>query len=1211
MEICKVVMKDIASISLMKRSYFIALFCLFNCLFSMNIDFLLNSEDGFNVGKSKARTFFLPYQSEKAALSYKRNNSDFYLTLNGDWKFEYSADFAKRLDRFFKNDFDDTPWKTIKVPSNHEIQGLGFPIYTNVQYPFKTVNPPVILNSENSCVSYRKTFELPVNWQDKEIYLRFGSVTSAFAVWINGLEVGFSQGSKVVAEFDITKKLKFGQKNLISVQVYRYSAGSYLEDQDFWRLSGIERDVSIIARDKTEIFDYRTTSNLTNNYRTGHFGLELYFKHHVQIEKPKNIEVKLIDKLERVVFSQNKSIDKNIDKLSFKTDVVDVLKWSAEQPNLYKLVIIQKDSAGEVEEVIADQIGFRRIEIKNANLLINGQRILLKGVNRHEHDPFTGHVISPESMLEDVRLMKAANINAVRTSHYPNDPEWYRLCDIYGLYVINEANIEYHGLLQKPNQSLASKSEWAAAHLDRVERMYERDKNHPSIIIWSLGNEAGDGTNFQKCYQWLKGKDNTRPIQYEPAGLKDHTDIYCPMYMNVNGLLNYESQERGKPLILCEYAHAMGNSVGNLQDYWDVIENSKYLQGGFIWDWVDQGLAKYDSIGKLYWAYGGDFGPIGTPSDGNFCINGLVQPDRKPNPHYYEVQKVYQNIRIKEISIKNGVFEIFNGYFFTNFDNFYVDWNLLSDGKVIQSGKLDDLKIDPQSKQLVNIPLVYSINKGEFFINFIVKAKNKNLLLVKDQLVSKEQITIEIKQQKPLTNISASPELKLAENDDEAIIRGSKFKYTFKKNIDMLASMIYRGENLLSKGFQPDLWRIPTDNDFGNNMPDRCSIWKDAPSKTKLDSLRIVIKSKKHIKLNYHLSISQKAQFIVQYDIFGLGDILVSTKFIPIYNDLPELPRFGLNLIMPVGFDSLKWYGRGPHENYIDRKTSAFVGLFNQSVAEQTNKYVRPQESGNKCDVRWLIIYNHEKIGLAFTGLNTFDFSASHYGKSQYENDKRKTYKHSTDLKPENCTYINIDYKQMGVGGDNSWGAKPMDKYILESKEYYYKFKLCPIDLAKEKVSDLNDRVYRTDSIMSKNILKSSKAYTNIVTNLNDEFSLDIMYASEKDSAKAILYSRNSGNNQKFSFIRFNDKYYHIIAKHSNKALQPLDNTPESPVIQNSLNGSEKQLWELIFVQNGSYLIRNKNGLYLDVFQNKQKNETPIIMWKYNGGKNQIWHIDL
>ncbi|HCC70155.1 MAG TPA: beta-galactosidase [Bacteroidales bacterium] len=755
-------------------------------------------------------------------------------------------------------------------------------------------------------------------------------------------------------------------------------------------------------------------------------------------------------------------------EIHFKGEIDAVRKWSAEHPELYKLVITLKNKEGEVLESVSSDIGFRTVEIKDSRLLVNGRYIYLKGVNLHEHHDIKGHVTDRETMLKDILMMKSHNINAVRTSHYPQPEEWYELCDKYGLYIICESNIESHGIGYNKDVTLGHKPEWADAHLDRAIRMVERDKNHPSIIIWSLGNEAGDGQNFVNNYKWIKQRDNTRPVQYERAEKETntpehHTDIWCPMYAGIPYLEYYaRDKESYRPLILCEYAHAMGNSVGNLQDYWDVIEQYPLLQGGFIWDWVDQGLLTENAEGEKFWAYGGDFGPEGIPSDGNFCINGLVWPDRKRHPAIEEVKKVYQYVGFDDYDMDRGLIKVENKYAFTDLNRFIINWNLIADGISAESGEITDLKMAPGEKGLITIP--YSLDKvddeSEVFLNIELTGREEWTILPAGHVYALEQIPVSLAEIKYNPSTEELKEVLFNDNGEKLIVTGQGFSIDFDRETGMVTSWKNGDKQLIKQGLAPDFWRPMTDNDYGNELDKRAAVWKNAGKNTGLKEFNTKTNDDGSLSVNMIININDDegnklAEETIIYRIFSTGDIRVEVKFRKNSAALPEMPRMGLQMQLAKEYDNLKWYGRGPHHNYADRKTSAFVGLYSGKVADQYVPYIRPQENAYKTDVRWLTLTNDEGKGIKVTGDPLICFAALHNlhsdfsspsKLSEYREDAKSINTHTTDIKERNMVVLNIDLGQMGVGGDNSWVARTHPEYCLLENEYSYSFWLSLVD---------------------------------------------------------------------------------------------------------------------------------------------------------------------
>jgi beta-galactosidase len=1000
------------------------------------------------INKEAPRAWFVPFAGKKEIDPDNIWNSSLIKSLNGKWLFHLSQNPSERPYYFFKNDFDTRQWGSIRVPSNWEMEGYDYPIYVSSGYPF-TKNPPKIQDSYNPVGSYKRTFTVPEEWNGKEIYLHFGAVSSAMYVWINENMVGYSQDSKTPAEFNITKYLEPGD-NTLAVEVYKWCDGSYLEDQDFWRMGGITRDVFLVARPLQHVKDFHIIADLSEDMETGLFSLKMFIDK-VSIDKPVVVEADLYDNGKRV----DSFIDAVVQSpVKWTSKIESVKKWSAEMPNLYNLQIILKDEENNVLEVISQDVGFRKVQITGNQLRINGKYVYLKGVNLHEHDDKTGHVVTESTMIKDIELMKSHNINAVRTSHYPQPERFYELCNRFGLYLIDEADIESHGM-GYGLESLAKDSLWKAAHLYRTRNMFERDKNQPSIIIWSLGNEAGNGINFSTTYDYLKSVEQTRPVQYEQAHGGENTDIFAPMYASIERMEDYIQHDGRKPLIQCEYAHAMGNSVGNLQDYWDVIEKNSVMQGGFIWDWVDQGLLTKNENGEEFWAYGGDFGPDTVPSSSNFCINGLVNPDRQPHPALEEVKKVYQYIRFSPVNLKKGRIAIKNKYAFLNTNAFNFYWEIKGKGDTISDGMLADISLQPGETGYYSVDVDIDPQPGvEYFLNLYARLKEKTAILPAGIQLAKEQFKLPVFKKRDSGKSSLGKvNYSFRKEDSTAIFSGDKFKIKFDFNTGEMTSYQYKGKELLLSGPQPSFWRAPTDNDFGNGLPERSRIWRN----TKRYSILVDYEVKDQLlTFDYQLNdflFRPIGSSIVKYEINGDGSVVVTHHFKKAEAELPEIPRMGMTLIMPREFDQMKWLGRGSQETYQDRKTAAFVDVYSGSVTDQYWAYIRPQENGNKTDTRWMSISNEAGEGLMFVGKQLLEVSAHHNLLEDFEApmteegkmiDTPESHRHTTDIKPGGLTSVDIDLKQMGVGGDNSWGAMTHKQYRLTKQEYTYSFVMKP-----------------------------------------------------------------------------------------------------------------------------------------------------------------------
>ena len=1003
----------------------------------------------FQINREKPTASFYKYADENAALKNESwENSSNYKSLNGTWNFYYADRVNARPKDFYKNDFSLKGWDTITVPSNWELKGFGIPVYTNIKYMFPP-NPPFIPHNINNTGSYKRTFEVPENWNEKDIYLHFEGVSGAMYLWVNGEFVGYNEGSKTAAEFNISKVVKPG-KNTVAVQVLRWSDASYMEDQDFWRLSGIERNVYIYASNKVSLRDFTILADLENNYKNGVLNLDLEIDNNTESEVEKLVEVKLFDG-DVEVYSESKSTNLSAGKnsIQFKKIIPNVKTWNAEKPNLYTLLISVNG------ESTAVKVGFRNIKIEKSQFLVNGKTVLIKGVNLHDHDEVTGHVISEALTLKDMEIMKQNNINAIRCSHYPKDPFFYRLANKYGFYVVDETNIETHGMgvtqditkkPEKANNHPAYQPQWKDAHLDRTIKMFERDKNHPSIVIWSLGNEAGNGENFHTTYKWLKENDKTRPTQYEGAVGYENSDIEAPMYWRMEQMEKYVKEGGKKPLIQCEYAHAMGNSLGNLQDYWNLIEANPTMQGGFIWDWVDQGILSKTDKGEDFWAYGGDLGGFELQNDNNFCLNGIVNPDRTPHPALFEAKKVYQYIKFKDVNIASGKIDIKNVYDFTNLNEFDFSWTLLENGKEVGTGTIDDINLESyQSKtNTLNLPQIES-NSNDYHVNIYAKTKVKQALVPQGHIVAFEQFQLQKGNFEPILTDKGSV-LKTERTATILSVSNENVKAKFDIKTGIISSLDYGNGNIIVQGIQPNFWRVTTDNDFGFKMPKKLGVWKNATENQKLVAISETKNGENvNVSVKYNLGSAKKSTATLNYTFHKNGKINVETVLNNLNSKLPILPRFGNNFIIKKEYDNVNWFGRGPFENYQDRKTAALVGNYKAKVAELYFPYIRPQENGYKTENRWATFTNNKGEGIKITAPNYFGFNAHHQYNNDFDPGKKKQQRHTTDIPTRDFVNINIDDVQMGVGGDNSWGAMPLKKYRIKAENISYTFTISEI----------------------------------------------------------------------------------------------------------------------------------------------------------------------
>lgn len=1008
-----------------------------------------------SINRLPMRASYFPFESLKAAQEGNRANSGRFLSLNGMWKFSWVDHPDKRPRDFFKPGYNDSGWSQFPVPSNWEFKGYGMPIYTNIPYEFSPTNPqpPDIPDSLNPVGSYRKIFTLPASWDGMQTYIHLGGVKSVFYIWVNGEKVGYSEDSKLEAEFDITSFVRKGE-NLVALEVYRWSDASYLECQDFWRVSGIERDVFLYARPKVHLYDIRIVSVLDNLYKDGILGFDAELKS--AIGGPAagySCVITLRDAAGKELMSKTKTFPAMDSKLPASTVHISdrlpsVHQWSAEIPYLYTLDIELRDEKGTVQEAISKKIGFRTVEVKGADVLVNGKRVFIKGVNRHEHDPETIHVLSREQMESDIRLMKMFNVNAVRTCHYPNNPIWYDLCDQYGIYLIDEANIESHGMGYDLNRTLGNNPSWLKAHMERASRMVIRDKNHPSIVTWSLGNEAGNGSNFYECYKWIKNYDGTRPVQYERAGLEWNTDIYCPMYPHPNSLIQYSLSNPTRPLIMCEYAHSMGNTLGNFKEYWEIIESYPALQGGFIWDWVDQGVW-LERNGVKFYGYGGDWGPPGTPSDNNFMCNGIVQADRKPGPQAYEMKKMYQNIKFRLLDEKQGIVEAKNGFFFRDFSNYSVEWTLLENGKVVRNGKIQLIDATPGKTASFNLGLNLSQRPGsEYYLRMSAVTKKIEGLVPAGHEQAAEEFAIAGQAVSP-PFIADRTAVTIDESGDRLLLSNKNFSLDFNKNTGVIQSYIVKGRQVWSQGPRPNFWRPPNDNDFGAGSQKTMGEWKDV-GRSERPKRFIVGHDEKNpdgvvtVRVETPL-LKNDALVVAEYVIDGRGAMSVRNSFIALRGKHANLFKVGNHLLLPTEFTSIQWYGRGPHESYWDRKASAFVGLYEGTILSQYHPYVRPQESGNKTDVRWARLKRSDGSGFEIRFVDgLLNVNALPYSPDQLYPGETKKQTHSLELKADEAIHLDIDFQQMGVAGIDSWYSLPLEQYRLPYQNYSYGYRIIP-----------------------------------------------------------------------------------------------------------------------------------------------------------------------
>ena len=998
----------------------------------------------FAINKLPARATLLPYDSTAEAL--ERGESDYVKDISGEWKFHWTKTPAERPASFWLADYDDSAWETISVPGNWEVEGYGVPIYTNVTYPFP-LNPPYIPHDDNPTGCYRHEFTLPSQWDDRSIILHFESGLAAMYVWVNGQQVGYSEGTKTAVEFDITPYVQSG-KNLLAIEGYRWADGSYLEDQDFWRLSGFDRAVKLYSVAKTRIADMFVIADLDKTYKTGEYSAT------VQLENADNkpfkgvAELLLVDASGRTVKSLKQSVELTDSReLTFSFKLPKVNTWSHEHPYLYTSVVTLKDAEGSVVEATSCRTGFRKVEIRDAQLLLNGRRLMINGVNIHEHNPATGHVINRELMLKDITLMKQYNINAVRTSHYPQPTLWYDLCDEYGILLVDEANIEAHGCGTGYQESYpkfhpSHREEWKGAHHDRIRSMVERDKNHPSVIIWSMGNESSDGEVYSEAYKWIKERDRSRFVQFEQAYGGANTDITCPMYPSMEEMRQWAERENPtKPYIMCEYAHAMGNSTGNFREYFDIMEGHPHMQGGFIWDWVDQGIDAVGNDGRHYWGYGGDFGASMYTHDENFCCNGLVLPDRTPHPGLNEVRKVYQDLEFELVD--NKKLRIYNNTHDTDLSAFNICYYVERNGENRATVEGVQCPRCPAGKS-VEIPVKYSVDDtdGEWTLTVYAVCNEKPELLNEGHIAAEEQFVLQ-----PYTFPSALPEGKIEIERGEGwiVAHNGVTAVQFSTRTGRLAGYVSDGRNLMKELPEPWFWRGMTDNDWGEGLQRTANVWRTNRRKAVGGTVeeyedRLVVRSESYL-------VDAPSKYVTTYTFTSDGALRVEVEWQRDGEYVPELPRFGMRMSFTADYKNFKFYGRGPWENYADRCESSFLGLYEQSTDEQLFRYVRPQESGNKTDVRWLELTNDEGIGIRVEGLQPLSVSAMPYRSEDLDPGLgTKKQMHYSDVEPRREVILHVDLAQRGLGGDTSWGAKPHDPYRLTADRYEYGYIIRPIN---------------------------------------------------------------------------------------------------------------------------------------------------------------------
>ena len=1019
---------------MIKKSYFVCGILAFLSLGAAAQSFTEWKDPRVNaINRAPMHTNYFAYENADKAEAADRKLSGNYLSLNGKWKFYWTRDLDGRPEGFQAPEFNDQGWNDIPVPGIWELNGYGDPTYVNMKYPWENQfknNPPYVPVENNHSGSYRKSFTIPAGWKGKDIIAHFGSVTSNIYLWINGKFVGYSEDSKLEAEFDITRYIKPGEENLFAFQVFRWCDGTYLEDQDFFRFCGVGRDCYLYARDKKRVEDIRVNVDLDEDYRDATLRVDLR-----TIGKP-SVSLSLKDAQGSEVASAASRGE------SVEIKVANPYKWTAETPYLYTLY------ASTGSEIIPVKVGFREIEIKDAQVLINGEPVLFKGADRHELDPDGGYVVSEARMIQDIQIMKQFNINAVRTCHYPDDNRWYELCDQYGIYLVAEADIESHGMGYR-EKNLAIREDYALAHLERNQRHVQRGYNHPSIIFWSLGNEAGYGPNFEAAYDWIKAEDSSRPVQYERADYEGKTDIFCPMYYRYADVENYCLDEsKTKPLIQCEYAHAMGNSEGGFKEYWDLIRKYPKAQGGFIWDFVDQSIRWKGRNGRMIYAYGGDFNRYDA-NDQNFCDNGLISPDREPNPHMYEVGYYYQNIWTEPVDLPKGRISIFNENFFKDLSDVCLEWEVMENGVAVLNGRVDRLDVPAHQRREISLPLADALSrKGEILLNLKYRLKQAQPLLPAGHTLAYQQLSL--RDYEPAALELCSKEAPAIRDNDTRlfIVEGENFVVEFNRRSGLITRYEANGRQLLLDGasLRPNFWRAPTDNDFGAGLQRRYEAWKNPEMKVESFEGRM---DGKLVVVNVTFGIeSLSAKLLYEYRIDAQGAIRISQKLVTTPGaKVSEFFRFGMRMEMPESFEYLQYYGRGPMENYSDRNNCSLLGIYKQTVTEQFYPYIRPQETGTKTDLRWWRVLDRSGRGIEVISEAPFSASALHYSIETLDDGPKKLQRHSHELDQEPPTSLCIDKVQMGLACEDSWGAIPRPEYRLPYQDYEFVFIIKPISL--------------------------------------------------------------------------------------------------------------------------------------------------------------------
>ncbi|MDR3142448.1 MAG: DUF4981 domain-containing protein [Tannerellaceae bacterium] len=1027
----------------MKKLIFLLFFLPGVCLVAQEQAPDWENPEVFAVNKENTRATSLPYPSEALALVDDYASSPFYQSLAGKWKFCWVPRVADIPDGFYKESYDVSGWKEMPVPGNWEFNGYGIPMYVNIGFGFRA-RPPRIDREDSPSGAYRHEFEIPGSWDGRRVFIHFEGGTNSMYLWVNGQKVGYTQNAKSPAEFDITDYIRKG-RNTLACEVHKFSDGSYLEDQDMWRLGGINRNVYLYSTAQTRILDFFAHPALDAAYRNGVFGAEVTLKNYAGSAQVQTVDVSVVDKNGKAVFRKSKKATVpagGTADLSFSGSVSNPLKWTAETPHLYTMLLTLKDARGNVLEATSHKTGFRNVEIKDGQLLVNGRKVYLKGVNLHEFNAHTGQVTTRREMMRNLQLMKELNINAVRTSHYPQQPLWYKLCDQYGIYLVDEANLESHGLGYGPD-NVSNFPEWQAAHMDRIIRAVERDKNHASVICWSLGNESGNGKAFFDMYDWAKARDGSRPVQYEQAYQRDrNTDVICHMYPSWQNMERDAAKDLGRPYIMCEYAHAMGNSMGNFQEYWTLMRSSKNMQGGFIWEWYNHGYPARDEQGRSYWAYGGDLGGYNRMNDANFCMDGIVSPDQHYIPHTHIVKKVYQNILFEAKNPDSGVVSVTNDFGFTSLtpDSYGFKWVLLKNGENCAEGTFSVSIPAGGTKEVnLNLPPVQPEAGTEYFVQVYAYSRQETELIPAGFEVAKGEFAFAGNNY--FVPDTSACQLNVENRDNKIIVTSGDVTYEFAATDGRgLLSMKNKGQNVFRELPRLNFWRALTDNEFGERMQYTHRIWETATAGA-LYACKGSQLTNDGLNIAYEVKLKGAgARVDILYTVGKGGSLTTSAHYKASDGELPEMLRFGMIMALPEEMNDFAWYGRGPWENYVDRNADAFMGIWNGKVEDQAFAYYRPQETGNKTDVRWLTLKNKDGAGIKIKGAQPLSVSATNNRPEDLDPGMTKKQQHSSDILPRREVTLCVDLFQRGVGGLQSWGAKPLDAYRFTDREYSYAY---------------------------------------------------------------------------------------------------------------------------------------------------------------------------